>query len=71
MRKWITPLLLLCLLAATVSLSYAQAPKTVTLSATDKPATEVAAEISKQLGFPVAIVGASPDKITLELLVGL
>lgn len=59
-----------CLLLGLVAGGYAQDAKpapTVTLSVTDQAATEVATEIGKQLGVPVALLTPCEAKVTLEL----
>lgn len=71
MRRWHVGILLACLVVGTLGAAYAQdaakAPPTVTLSVTDRPATEVAAEITRQSGVQVGIVSPCTATVSLEL----
>lgn len=63
MRKWLGMMLLL----AATALGAQPAPPTVTLTVTDKPIAEVAAEIGKQAGVQVGILEPGEAKVTLTL----
>ncbi|MHB8997255.1 MAG: hypothetical protein ACYC63_18570 [Armatimonadota bacterium] len=60
-------LAVLLLVTAGAAFAQAKAAPTVTISVTDEPVAEVAAELSKQLGFTVAVVEPCAAKVTLEL----
>jgi len=59
-----------CLLAVALLPAYGQPPPAdirATLEATDQPTATVIAEISKQIGAQVGLVGPGPEQVTLSL----